>query len=175
MSLTGELLLALAAKSTLALVLAALLAKALDGLRRRLSMWFGPPRWLVCCSCRFWAEILAGLACACFPWLVTVVSGEPSVVVVDVVASQPGFLFSPVSLAWGIWALGCGIVLLHMAVGLAKVGPCRSRSVRCWLGDPNVFASPECWSLAVFGFGSSRIILALTTHAAGQPRACGWC
>ena len=157
MSLTGELLLALAAKSTLALVLAALLAKALGRASSAI-------KHLV------WAAALAGLLLLPFlggilpVWrapvpagLAIAVSGEP--IVVDVVASQPGFRLSPVSLAWGIWALGFGIVLLHTAVGLAKVAHVvrGSRPVSGW--GPNVFASPEVPVPAVFGFWRPRVIL----------------
>lgn len=77
----------------------------------------------------------------------------------DVVASQSGFRLSPVALAWGIWAIGFGIVLLHTAAGLAKVALVvrGSRPLAGW--GPNVFASPEAPVPAVFGFWKPRIIL----------------
>ncbi len=157
MLLTGELLLALAAKSTLAVVLAALLAKAL----RRTSAAI---KHLV------WAAALAGLLLLPFlggilpGWhapvpagLAIVIAGEPTVV--DVVASRPGFRLSPISLAWGVWAIGFGIVLLHTAAGLAKVARVvrGSRPLDGW--GPNVFASPEVPVPAVFGCWKPRIIL----------------
>ena len=157
MSLTGELLLALAAKSMLALVLAALLAKALG----RASSAIKHLVWAAALACLlllpFLGGILPGWHAPVPAGLAIAVSGEPTVV--DVVAPRPGFRLSPISLAWGIWAIGFGIVLLHTAAGLAKVARVvrGSRPIGGW--GPNVFASPEVPMPAVFGFWRPRVIL----------------
>ena len=157
MLLTGELLLALAVKSTLALGLAALLAKALA----RASSAIKHLVWAAALACLlllpFLGGILPGWHAPVPAGLAIVMTGEPTVV--DVVASRPGFHLSPVSLAWGIWAIGLGIVLVHTAAGLAKVARVvrGSRPLDGW--GPNVFSSPEVPVPAVFGFWRPRVIL----------------
>ena len=157
MSLTGELLLALAAKSTLALVLAALLAKALGRASSAI-------KHLV------WAAALAGLLLLPFlggilpVWrapvpagLAIAVSGEPT-------RSGRGRLAARFSTFTGLPGLGhLGPRLRdRVAAHGGRTGqgrPCRSRlSSRVRLGT-NVFASPEVPVPAVFGFWRPRVIL----------------
>jgi TonB family protein len=157
MLLTGELLLALAAKSTLALALAALLAKALG----RASSAIKHLVWAAALACLlllpFLGGVLPGWHAPVPAGLAIVVTGEPTVV--DVVASRPGFHLSPVALAWGIWAIGFGIVLLHTATGLVKVARVirGSRPLDGW--GPNVFGSPDVPVPVVCGFWRPRVIL----------------
>jgi TonB family protein len=157
MLLTGELLLTLAAKSTLALASAALLAKALG----RTSSAIKHLVWAAALACLLLLPFLGGILPV---WhapvpagLAVIVTGGPTVI--DVVASRPGPRLSPVTLAWGVWAIGFGIVLLHTVIGLAKVARVirGSRPLDGW--GPNVFASPDVPVPVVCGFWRPRVIL----------------
>lgn len=157
MQLTGELLLALAAKSTVVLAPATLVAKALGPASSAIKHLV----WAAALACLLLLPFLGGVLPV---WhapvpagLAIVVTGGPTVI--DVVASRPGFRLSPVALAWGVWAIGFGIVLLHTAAGLVKVARVVRGARPLDGGGPNVFASPEVPVPAVCGFWKPRVIL----------------
>ncbi len=157
MTLTGELLLSLAVKSTLVVAGAAVLVKALG----RTS---AAVRHLV------WSAALAGLLLLPFAsgilpaWqpplpagLQIVPSQAPTVL--EVVARRSGFSLSAVALAWCIWLIGAAIVLAHTAVGMGKIARIVRRARPLGGFGAGVLVSAEVPIPAVCGLWRPRVVL----------------
>jgi TonB family protein len=157
MVLTGEFLLALAVKSTVVLAAATILAKALGPASSAIKHLV----WAAALACLLLLPFVGGIMPV---WhapvpadLANMVTGGPTVV--DVVASRPGSRLSPVTLAWGVWAIGFGVVLLHTAVGLARVAHVVRGSRPLDICGSNVFVCPEVAIPVVCGFWRPRVVL----------------
>ena len=168
MALTVNLLLSLAVKSAVALAAATLLAKALG----RASSAMKHLVWAGALACLLLMPFLSGIVPdleAPIPASLSIPATTPPTVV-NVLAERPGFQFSAVFLAWGIWAIGFGIVLAHTGIGLFRVARVvrRAHSLEGWGQD--VLVSPKLFVPAVCGFWRPRVILPVEAQSWSAAR-----